>query len=75
MACVLWIWGQELSGAWATSPLLFYNVVFEEFAHKEGIAVALVMKPDVLLMDEPTLALASIASSILRNYCSNFRKK
>ena len=32
--------GQELSGAGATFPLPFYNVVFEEFAHATGDAVA-----------------------------------
>ena len=32
--------GQELSGAGATFPLPFYNVVFEEFAHETGDAVA-----------------------------------
>ena len=32
--------GQELSGAGATFPLPFYNVVFEEFAHASGDVVA-----------------------------------
>ena len=32
--------GQELSGAGATFPLPFYNVVFEEFAHANGDVVA-----------------------------------
>ena len=32
--------GEELSGAGATFPLPFYNVVFEEFAHASGDVVA-----------------------------------
>ena len=32
--------GQELSGAGATFPLTFYNIVSEEFAHTTGSVVA-----------------------------------
>ena len=32
--------GKELSGAGATFPLTFYNIVFEEFAHTTGSVVA-----------------------------------